>query len=128
MPKYFKNLSFSLTVRVILANSQSLSKSCKPANGIQLTVIADEFNEYFLSIPHNTITNVTSNVYQLVSLWRNSFKIDLCLLCSFVDVEIVSSIDVHKATGVNSVSPRFVRASPFMVRLNTILYRELLCY
>ena len=48
---------------------------------------------------------------------------DLYLLAmqfSHVDVETVSSLvenlDVHKATGADGLSPRFVRASPFMAR------------
>ena len=41
-----------------------------------------------------------------------------------VDIEIVSSIvnslDIHKAVGADGLSPWFLKASPYMVRLITI--------
>jgi len=39
----------------------------------------------------------------------------LCHLSS-----VVANLNVHKATGADGVSPRFVKVSPFMVRLITV--------
>ena len=47
---------------------------------------------------------------------------------AYVDVEIVSSIvnslDIHKGVGTDGFSPWFLNASPYMVRLNTILINK----
>lgn len=78
---------------------QSLTRSYKLDNGIQLSVTADAFNKYFLSIPHNIIAIVISSV--LACKYLEKF-----LEFSRVDVEIVSSIvanlDARKVTGADS--------------------------
>lgn len=79
--------------RTLWRHFQSLLRSCKPSNGIQLTATADVFNEYFLSIPQKTIANVTIVVCQLVSFWKKFLgnKPVPPMQFSRVDVEIVSS-------------------------------------
>ena len=126
--KYFENLSSSLksTPTKFWRHFRSLSRSCKPSNGIQLSVSADVFNEYFLSIPHKTIANVTGSVPAcefLEKFLENKSVPQMRFSC--VDVGTVSSVvtnlNVHKATGADGVSARFVKASPFMVRVITVL-------
>jgi len=84
------------------------------------------FNEYFLSIPHKTIATVTSSMPACEFLEKIlEDKSVAPMQFSSVDDGMVSSVvtnlSVHKATGADGVSARFVKASPYMVRLITVL-------
>ena len=118
--KYFENLSFSLrsTPAKFWRFFQSLSRRCKSFNGIQLTATTDTI---FYQFHNKTIANVTSSVPTCEFL-EKSLEIRPVPPMQFsrVDVEMVSSVvanlNVHKATGADGVSARFVKVSPFMVR------------
>jgi len=125
--KYFENLLSSLRNNPgKLWRPLSNKRSCKPPNGIQLTVTANVFNEYFLSISHKTIANVTSSVpaCEFQEKFLENKPVPSMQFCH-VDFETVSSVvanlAVHKATGADGDFLWFVKASPFVVRLITIL-------
>jgi len=123
--KYFENLSSSLKSNPgkFWRHFQSLSRSSKPSNDIQLSVTADVFNKYFLSIAHKTVANVKSDVpaCEFLEKFLENTPVPP-MQFSRVDVETVSSLvanlDVHKTTGADGLSPQFVRASPFYGKVN----------
>ena len=107
-----------------------LSRRTKDVNGnTQLSVTAYDFNNHFLAIPYKTVAYVTSTVPATEFLDRLfGDRIVPPLEFSYIDSEIVSSVvsglDFHKATGSDGLSTRFIRASPHMVRLITILFNK----
>jgi len=87
------------------------------------------FNKHFLLIAHKTVANVRSDVpaCEFLEKFLENTPVPP-MQFSRVDVETVSSLvanlDVHKATGADGFSLRFVRASPFMARLITVLINQ----
>ena len=61
---YFHDLASSLknAPGKFWRHFQSLSRCSKPACEIQVSAMADVFNDHFLSIPYKTISNVVSAV------------------------------------------------------------------
>ena len=75
---------------------------------------ADDINEYFLSVPYNTVQPVTST-----SVSPLSYLPDCCessFQMSAVDVSdvvsILNSLDSTKATGCDGLPVRFLKACP----------------
>ena len=104
---------------------QSLSRRSKPVCNIQFSVTADILNTHFLTNPYTTTANVTSAVpaTKFVQEFFDN-RVIPPLQFDFVDVNTISSLvvdlDVHKAAGADGLSPRLLKASPYMVRLITI--------
>ena len=125
--EYFSGLASSLRDKPakFWKHFQSLSKRSRSVCEGQVTVTADDFNDYFLSIPYKTVANVVS-VVPPTEYMDKLFGVDVPTLKFIpVDVEsvslIVSSLHVQKASGADGLPTRFIKASPFMIRLITVL-------
>ena len=83
-------------------------------------------NMHFLTIPCTTTANVTSAVPATQEFFDN--RVVPPLQFDLVDVNTISSLvvdlDVRKAAGADGLSPRLLKASPYMVRLITILVNK----
>ena len=105
-----------------------MSKHSKSICNSQLSATADAFNDYFLSIPYKTVANVTSTVPATEYMDKLYDRAIPSLEFVPVDVEsvsfLISSLRIQKASGVDGLSARFIRASPYMVRLVTVLINK----
>ena len=83
----------------------------------------DAFNDNFLSIPYKTVANVTRTVPDIMDKLYDWATLSLEILP--VDVEsmsfLVSSLHIQKASDADGLSAQFIRASPYVVRLVTVL-------
>ena len=95
--------------------------------GFQLAT-ADAFNDYFLSIRLKIVANVTSTIP--ASEYMDVFcdRVIPTLEFAPVDVEsvsaLVSALHIQKASGADGLSAQFIRASPCMARLVTVLINK----
>ena len=124
---YFHDLASSLKSKPgkFWKHFQPLSRRSKSACEVQVSATADAFNDHFLSIPYKTVANVVSTVPASVYMGK-LFDVTIpSLVFVPVDVEsvslIISSLHVQKASGADGLPTRFVRASPYMARLVTVL-------
>ncbi|MCY3928858.1 MAG: hypothetical protein OXG81_11355 [Acidobacteria bacterium] len=127
---YFDELGSSLKSKPgkFWRHFQSLSKHSKSICNSQFSATADAFNDYFLSIPYKTVANVTSTVPATEYMDKLYDRATPSLEFVPVDVEsvssLISSLHIQKASGVDGLSARFIRASPYMVRLVTVLINK----
>ena len=128
---YFNGLVSSLSSKPskFWRHFQCLSGHSKTTKSTQILATANDFNNHFLAIPHKTVVNVTSTVPATVFVEKIfKGKSVLSLMFAHVDAEIVSSVvtslDLHKATGSDGLSAWFIRASPYMVRLIPVLLNK----
>ena len=127
---YFSDLASSLKSKPakFWKHFHSLSRRSRPACGSQVSATANDFNDYFLLIPHKTVANVVSTVPPTEYMDRLFGGGVPSLKFVPVDVEsvssIVSSLHVQKASGADGLPTRFVKASPFMARLITVLINK----
>ena len=127
---YFYDLSSSLKSKPgkFWKHFQSLSRRSKPTCEIQVSATADAFNDHFLSIPYKTIANVVSTVPASEYMDKLCDGTTPSLEFVPVDVEsvslIISSLHVQKASGADGLPTRFIRASPYMARLVTVLINK----
>ena len=127
---YFYDLSSSLKSKPgkFWKHFQSLSRRSKPTCEIQVSATADAFNDHFLSIPYKTIANVVSTVPASEYMDKLCDGTTPSLEFVPVDVEsvslIISSLHVQKASGADGLPTRFIRASPYMARLVTVLVNK----
>ena len=128
--KYFSDLASSLKSKPVKfwKHFQSLSRRSRSSCGGQVSATADNFNDYFLSIPYKTVANVVSTVPPTEYMERLFGGSVPSLEFVPVDVEsvllIVFSLHVWKACGADGLSTKFVKASPFMARLITVLINK----
>ena len=100
-----------------------LSRRTKGVNGnTQLSLTANDFNNHF----YKTAANVTSTVPATEFLDRlfGDRVVPPLDIDSGIVSSVVSGLDFHKATGSDGLSTRFIRASPHMVRLITVLFNK----
>ena len=90
--------------------------------------LRDAFNDYFLSIPLKTVANVTSTIP--ASVYMGGLCSGVIPTFGFVPVDIesvstlVSGLCIQKASGADGLSAQFIRASPCMARLVTVLINK----
>ena len=127
---YFHDLASSLRSKSgkFWKQFQSLSRRSKPACEIEVSATADAFNDHFLSIPYKAVANVVSTVPASEYLDKLCDGTVPSLEFVPVDVEsvssIISSLHVQNASGADGLPTRFVRASPYMARLVTVLINK----
>ena len=91
--KYFSDLASSLRGKPskFWKHFQSLSRYTRSVCGGQATVTADDFNDYFLSIPYKTVANVVSTVPP-TEYMDGVFDVDTPTL-KFIPVDVESVFD-----------------------------------
>ena len=101
---YFSDLASSLKSKPakFWKHFQSMSRRSRPACGSQVSATANDFNDYFLSIPYKTVANVVSTLPPTEYMDRLFGGGVPSLKFVPVDVEsvssIVSSLHVQKAS------------------------------
>ena len=107
---------------------EAFPRHSKPTCGAQISAMADAFNDHFLSIPYKTIADVASTVPASDYMDKFFDRVTPSLEFSPVDVDsislIMSSLHVHKASGADGIPTQFIRASPYMARLVTVLVNK----
>ena len=85
---------------------------------------ADDINDYFLSVPFNTVQSVPSTSLSPLSYLLDRSEANFQMFTVDVDVDevvsILTSLDSARATGCDELSVRFIKACPLaMARLLT---------
>ena len=107
---------------------QCLSKRTKSICDVQFSATANAFNDYFLSVPLKTVANVASAVP--ASEYMVGFCDGVIPTLEFVPVDVeavssfISALHIQKAFGADGLSARFIKASPCMARLVTVLINK----